>query len=99
MIFFCRLKLNVRREGYTSQEGGIFHRFIGGLVGKAPKLAIFSCIPHYFVIAAVTWHVIGLSLNQGSLADVFWQSAVDIRYFHLCLTPTEVVLNFYIFIG
>lgn len=94
MTFFCGLKLNVRREGYTLREGGIFHRFIGGLVGKAPKLAFFSCIPHYFVIAVVTWDVIGLSLNRGVLADVFWQSAVRIRYFHLCLTPTEVVLNF-----
>lgn len=83
MIFFCKLILNVRREGYTSQEGGIFHRFTGGLVGEAPKLAIFFRIPHYFVIAVVTWHVIGLGLNQRFLADVFWQSTLDIRYFHL----------------
>lgn len=45
-------------------------------------------------IAVVTRHVISLSLNWRFLADGFWQGALDIRYFHLCLTPTEVVLNF-----
>ena len=33
------------------------------------------------------------------LADVFWLSALSMRYFHLCLTPPDAVLNFQIRTG
>lgn len=32
-------------------------------MGDEPKLALFSCVPHYSVVAVVTWHVTDLSLN------------------------------------
>lgn len=73
--------------------GGVFHRFTEGFMGDEPKLAVLLCSPLLCGCSSnLACHRPKFKLEI--LADVFWLSALSMRYFHLCLTPPEVVLNF-----
>lgn len=62
LVFLWRLKLIFRRESAPPEEEVFFTGLLKGSWEMSQSL-LFSCVPHYSVVAVVTWHVTDLSLN------------------------------------